>query len=250
MSAKKGRRHRASDLVLILLQAVLVGVVLFSIGKIGYAILQYKTGQDTYQDIRSQVSAGDASAAEQEDLSRVDFAALQEQYPQAVGWLSCAGTNIDYPVMQASDNDYYLRRLPSGEWNMSGSLFLDYQCAADFSDGLSVIYGHNMNDGSMFASLQNYDMQAWYDDHPAMELVTERGTLTLDVVYGFVVPAQTWVDRGFGSAANRQDLVDYGAARTTFAAQAQWDGQASLVALVTCEDRNDQNRYVVLCAVS
>ncbi len=252
-AGKGGRKGRTSNLVLILLQAALAGVVLFCIGKIGYAFMQYKAGQDAYDAIRTETAggSGDADAAQTEETaSKVDFTALQEKYPQAVGWLSCAGTNIDYPIMQASDNDYFLRRLPNGEWNMSGSLFLDYQCASDFSDGLSVVYGHNMDDGSMFASLENYAMQAWYDDHPVMELVTGQGTATLDVLYGFTVPAQTWVDRGFGSAANRQDLMDYAAGRTTFAAQKQWDGEAALVALVTCEDDNDQNRYVLLCAFS
>lgn len=252
-AGKDRRKGRATNLALILLQAALAGVVLFCLGKIGYAFLQYKAGQDAYDAIRTETAGdpADAGVAQADETeSKVDFAALQEKYPQAVGWLSSAGTNIDYPVMQASDNDYFLRRLPSGEWNMSGSLFLDYQCAPDFSDDLSVIYGHNMDDGSMFASLENYAMQAWYDDHPVMELVTGQGTATLDVLYGFTIPAQTWVDRGFGSAANRQDLLEYASGHTTFTAQDQWDGEAALVALVTCEERNDQNRYVLLCAFS
>ena len=255
MSQNSGKKRRVSGVVLILLQAALVGVVLFCLGKIGYALLQYKAGQDSYNAIRSEVAptapeTDQDKDKEEQPAAQVDFAQLQQQFPQAVAWLYSAGTNIDYPVMQASDNDYYLRRLPSGEWNMSGSLFMDYRCAPDFSDGLSVIYGHNMDDGSMFASLENYTMQVWYDDHPDMELVTGQGTTALDVLYGFIVPAQTWVDQGFGDAANRQELVEYAAGHTTFTTQAGWDGEAPLVALVTCEERNDQNRYVVLCALS
>lgn len=102
----------------------------------------------------------------------VDFALLKEQYPGVVAWLYCPDSNIHYPVAQSDDNDYYLRHLPDGSWNVAGTLFLDFRCAGDFSDGHSVIYGHNMKNGSMFGKLKDYTDQAYYEAHPVWYLLT------------------------------------------------------------------------------
>lgn len=94
----------------------------------------------------------------------VDFAALQAQYPDVVGWLQmddCPA--IDYPVLQAQDNDYYLRRAPDGSHSEAGSLFVD--CAnQSLADPYVLIYGHHMQDGSMFAGLLDYQDEAFYRD--------------------------------------------------------------------------------------
>lgn len=244
---QKSQKKRGGALLLVL-ELLLGAVMLVCLGKIGYTLLQYRKGAQRYEDIRAAVAlppAGDSGDAED---AGIDFAALQQQYPDAVAWLRCAGTVIDYPVMQGRNNDQYLRRLPDGTWNMSGSLFLDYRCAADFSDAVSVIYGHNMNDGSMFACLENYNDQTWYDDHPALELSTPDSGYTLPVLYGFEIPAQEWVDRGF-ETADPAALTDYAARHTTFVSNTAWDGTTPLLALLTCTSHDDQVRYVVLCAL-
>lgn len=234
--------------VLLVLEILLGAVMLFCLGKIGYTLLQYRKGAKSYETIRAQVSTAPQAGTDAAPTDPgIDFAALQSQYPDAVAWLRCEDTVIDYPVMQASDNDYYLRRLPDGSWNMSGSLFLDYRCAWDFSDGWSMIYGHNMNDDSMFACLENYNDQSWYDAHPALELATPDADYSLPVLYGFEIPAQEWLDRGFDTGLATDDLMAYAAAHTTFAADTAWDGSAPLLALLTCTSHNDQVRYVVLC---
>jgi len=87
--------------------------------------------------------------------STVDFAALQAINPDIVGWLTIDGTNIDYPIARHSDNDYYLHHLFTGEWNSSGCLFMDCRNEPDFSDRHTIIYGHHMDNGTMF---QNYGL--------------------------------------------------------------------------------------------
>ena len=247
--SKTKRKNAKGSLFLLLLELVLAGVMLFCLGKIGYTLLQYRKGSDTYESIRTEVTAPAGEQTAPQSEPGIDFAALQSLYPDTVAWLRCEDTVIDYPVMQAADNDYYLRRLPDGTWNMSGSLFLDYRCSADFSGAVSMVYGHNMNDGSMFACLENYNDQSWYDAHPTLELSTPGGDFTLPVLYGFEIPAQEWLDRGFDTGADPTALTDYAAARTTFESNAAWDGSSPLLALLTCTSHDDQVRYVVLCQV-
>lgn len=119
-------------------------------------------------------------------LPSVDFDALREIGPDIVAWLTLEDTVINYPVTQASDNDYYLHHLHDKTYSKVGCLFVDYENAADFSDRNSIIYGHNMRDGSMLASIKDYANQAHYDAHPYMLLVTPEHGFVMEIFTAFV----------------------------------------------------------------
>ncbi len=105
----------------------------------------------------------------------VDFDALLEINPDVIGWLYCPDTVINYPLVQGEDNDYYLHRLINGTPNNNGTLFVDEQNSAGFSDENTVIYGHHMRNGSMFGYLENYEQQSYYEAHPVVYLLTPEG---------------------------------------------------------------------------
>ena len=102
----------------------------------------------------------------------VDFRALSYELPGLIGWIKLEGTQLDYPVMQTSDNDYFLTHLPDGEPHRSGSIFLDYRNAYDFSDKSILIYGHESRVDDMFGTLKHYRKQEFYDENPYMYLYT------------------------------------------------------------------------------
>ena len=89
---------------------------------------------------------------------------LKRDYKDVKGYIEIKGTNINYPIVQSTDNDYYLNHLPNGEKNKMGSIYLDYR-NNDFEDENTIIYGHNMNDGTMFSELENYKKQDYYEKH-------------------------------------------------------------------------------------
>ena len=125
---------------------------------------------------RSRKLRGLPAGKEQpEPESLVDLPALQAEYPDIKGWISIPGTCVDYPVLQSSadDPEYYLRRTYKGEWRTAGSLFFQWDCSAESQN--TVVYGHNMNDGTMFAVLQKMADEAFRKEHsksccrPAMD---------------------------------------------------------------------------------
>ena len=101
-----------------------------------------------------------------------DFAVLNEKNPDCVGWVSIPGTSIDFPVMQ--NGDFYLKHDFDGNYTDYGLPFLDERCSLDSSDNL-IIYGHHMNDGSMFSTLLNYADEDYCAAHPEITLETEQG---------------------------------------------------------------------------
>jgi len=116
----------------------------------------------------------------------VDFDALQAQNPDVVAWIYCEDTVINYPILQGDDNQYYVNHSVNGTRNASGALFMDFRNTEDFHDLNSVIYGHNMNDGSMFGILTQYKKQAFYEKNPVIWLLTPECAYRVDPVAGFV----------------------------------------------------------------
>lgn len=97
------------------------------------------------------------------------YAEFHKQNSDFVGWISLEGTSLDYPIMQTIDApEYYLRRDFNKNYSLAGTPFLDAR--SDMENGNSlIVYGHNMNDGSMFAVLQNYLKEGFLEQHPAFE---------------------------------------------------------------------------------
>ena len=119
------------------------------------------------------------------ELPQVDFEALADINPEVVGWLYCPNTVISYPVPQGENNSYYLNHLFDGTRNSAGSLFLDSRCQG-LTGQNSVIYGHYMKNGTLFASLSKYQEQAYYEAHPELFLITPENTLTIRLFSAYI----------------------------------------------------------------
>lgn len=94
----------------------------------------------------------------------VDFSNLISVNPEAMAWLCVAGTNINYPVVQHSDNEYYLNHSFNGSKNGAGWVFLDYRNSVENLDKNTIIYAHTRKDGSMFGSLKNILNSDWHEN--------------------------------------------------------------------------------------
>lgn len=105
---------------------------------------------------------------------------LSAEQSDAVGWLYIPDTNIDYPIMQSGDNDYYAHRATDGSYLYAGSLFMDCRNSSDFTDFNSVIYGHNMGNGTMFADIPNYENEEYFMNHSYGWLTDEDEVRLID----------------------------------------------------------------------
>lgn len=98
---------------------------------------------------------------------------LGQKYDDFVFWVYIDNTSISYPVVQAADNDYYLRKNIEGKENLSGTLFLDYRNDELMEEGNNIIYGHNMQNGTMFGGLKKYSEKSYYESHRMIYTYTE-----------------------------------------------------------------------------
>ena len=103
---------------------------------------------------------------------KVDFEGLKKINPDVDGWIYCPGTVIDYPVMHGLSNDTYLHHSYDKTYNASGSIFVDERNQRNFADPVTILYGHHMASGAMFATLQWWQLGSYREENPIMWLLT------------------------------------------------------------------------------
>lgn len=177
---------------------------------------------------------------------RVNFDYLHGINEDVAGWIYCEDTPISYPFVQSPDNDYYLYRLLDGTQNPSGSLFLDFRNQFDMSDWNSVIYGHNMGDGTMFACLNEYKKQEYYEAHPVMYLLTPQKQYKVELVAGILSRADASFYDFPVPEEKREDVVRGWLEDSTFETKAQIQPDDRFVTLSTCSYEFSDARYVVI----
>lgn len=186
------------------------------------------------------------TAPTDEGLINVNFSALCQKYPDVIAWLYQPGTNINYPVVQSTDNEYYLRRLVNGEYNVNGTLFMDYRNASDFSDYVTMIYGHNMKNGEMFATFPSYAEQSYYDKHPEMYLYTPDGNYKIRLISGFLTDDTDEIYSFAENSLGAEQLYKIAAEKSAFTpVSGSYNGE-KLVILSTCSYEKYNSRFVLV----
>lgn len=220
-----------------------------------YIIGQYVEAQNRYSDIRS-VSGLELVFPEVvdpnlqlEDLI-FDWDALRALNPDVVGWIVVPGTNINYPIVQTTNNEHYLYRLFDSTSSGTGAIFADYEGSATLKGQNNIIYGHNMFDGSMFSDILMYSDQDYFDTHRAVYLCTPElnyelsALATINVAEDAPLRQFSFEDQAAFSAYLEQTLAFPTAAAPDLPARIA--ETESFYSLVTCETF-DASRRIILC---
>ena len=248
---------------------IIVFAVLFvgSAGMMLWRAWQYHQASALYQDLAKQVvqdnptytaagSSGKKKArtdkADRESAPiRVDFEQLSGKYPQIAGWLYCEGTTINYPVMQGEDNSYYLHHTPGGAYQFSGSLFVSCNNTMPFADDNTIIYGHNMKNGSMFGELANYRAdRSYYRKHGVWYFLTPQKNYKLTILAGCMVDTDSDVYRtDWGGQAELVRYLNLLQSKSEFQVEAP-EEISHLATLSTCTSRSEKSRFVLVADVT
>lgn len=202
-------------------------------------------------DESKQLNAGIVSSFTVEEKKSevpisVDFDGLRAQCGDVVGWLYCEGTVINYPVVQSDDNSYYLHRMLDGSYNANGTLFMDYRNDPDLGSLNTIIYGHHMRSGAMFAVLDKFSTQEFYEEHPVVWFLTPQRAYRIDLISSFVTPASSDSYNVFKTQEELHEYLSDALSRSLFKSSAPTVGIERIVTLSTCAYSYDNARTVVI----
>jgi len=176
-------------------------------------------------------------------------ARLKKNNSDAVGWLDIVDTKMNYPIVKGNDNAYYTAHTFNKKKSASGAIFIDCWNQPNFSDFNTVIYGHNMKDGSMFHDLREYKHQRFFDDHPYIEITLENKKLRYQVfaAYSFKMDSK-WDFRGQNCFTDleRSEFIKAARKRSTGIASSQTVSRNDrMLTLATCDGDTNAWYWVV-----
>lgn len=246
---KKRKLSKVGVRLIELLLVVAIGVALFAGWKIYSGLKAYRDGDATYAELIEYTKAGDTSGQAEDDS--VNFKTLVEINDDVVGWIRLDDTKINYPVVQGTDNDYYLNHLYNHNVNWMGSVFFDYRNKNDFSDKNTAIYAHHTNNGSMFYTLESYKSQEFFNEHNVFTFFHVNGKkYEFYPIAGLVISAdEPFMQLEFES---NQEFMDYVAGfrnRSTFVSPVTLVESDHIVTMVTCTDDFTNARYALFCKI-
>lgn len=253
-----------------ILIAVLACVFAVSAAMLIRELLQYRQGEETYAEAEELAGIPDFSGTPEpqetpdagasassapgavyvdpyaEELKNMDFSALQAVNGEVMGWILIPNTVISYPLLQTDNNSYYLKHTWKKWTSAVGSIFLEHQNSRDFSDFNTVIYGHNMNNGSMFGSLKKYKSSAYWKSHPAVYLTDDSGSRTYQIFAAYEVSTDGLAYQiGFPSEASRQAFLDDCLSRSVIDTGVVPAVGDQIITLSTCTGHGHATRWVV-----
>lgn len=206
------RPKRVAFGLLIAVMACILGICACQIASIWCEDSQSEQVAQTfraYLHVPDSASQSQTTQGELTDTVRVDWDGLRALAPSAVGWIRIDGLPVDYAVMQAQDNTFYLSHSPDGSENRAGSIFMDTWNRADFTDPNTVLYGHRMNNGSMFGSLHLLAEQDFLDAHHEIRILTPTGERVYEIFCVQQIAARADAPEYRIGFAGRQDFASW-----------------------------------------
>lgn len=234
-------------------------IFVFSVSRLLSYYLEYRKADELYEGAAETYveeaagQTGETAEAEEEKSGEkiicpveVDFDALLAENREAAGWLYCEDTNINYPVMHGTDNDYYLHHSYDGKDSRAGALFAAAENRPGFEDCNTIIYGHHMKNGSMFAHLADWADQEYFDEHSEMWLLTPERNYRVDLFAGYLTSADSAAYTIFAGACPEFDeyLAEVRAA-SDVQSDVETPGDGRYIMFSTCEYEFQNARYVL-----
>ena len=179
-------------------------------------------------------------------LEQMDLPALQQVNSDVIGWIAIPGTEISYPLVQGTDNDYYLTHTWNQNSSAVGAIFMDCRCSADFSGFNTIVYGHRMNNGSMFAALKHYKKQDFLQAHPQVYVTNASGTHAYSIYAAYEAALDgTAYYSAFSDETIKKTFIDEGVSLSVIRTGAVPTVSDHILTLSTCTGNGHATRWVV-----
>jgi len=259
------RREHCRKLII----GICSGVAVICLGYFGVYSYFHAQTDSIYQEINnlkdSPVIAASAPSATQGPLYTLDeepeAKEVLEEYKnllirnkRLIGWIKIDDTNINYPVLQAEDNEYYLDHNIDQEYDVNGSIFMDKDCDVLKPSTNYILYGHHMRNGMMFGKLDAYQKESYYLEHPYINFDTiyEKGTYQVMYVFRSRVYKETEIVFKYYQFIDANSEKEFDSNMKEMAAMSLYDTGVTakygdqLLTLSTCDYQETDGRFVVV----
>ncbi|GAE32241.1 NPQTN specific sortase B [Halalkalibacter hemicellulosilyticusJCM 9152] len=211
---------------------------LYQLITIGY---DYVNNRHVLAQIQDVYEVEENGLGDDRDQIQMSFDPLLEINEDIVGWITIDGTRIDYPVLQAEDNEYYLNRNYLHDETRAGSLFLDYRNDIHEEDRHTIIYGHRMRDGSMFGQLPRFLEQEFYEEHSTMMWDTLYEQYDVEIFSAYITTTDFYyIETEFHDDHHYESFLEEIQERSVIHSEVQVRSNDQIITLSTCDYQLDR----------
>lgn len=241
-------------LVVSLIIVVVSGVNVFRLSR------EYQKGINEYENLEQYASLeedeaaqGDQNAQETEEQESqipvsvdVNYDELKKINEDFVGWLYYEPLEINYPIVRGNDNDYYTLYTFENEKNSSGAIFMDFLNRKDYSDYNTIIYGHNMRNGTMFGSLKKLlNDQEIIEENPYFYIFTEDKAYMYEIFAVYLTKADSKTYDLIENDEQQKEYLDYINQTASYRTDKEVAATDRIATLSTCHGLHSNNRTIV-----
>ena len=242
-------------LIVSLAAVVVSGINVFRLSR------EYQKGINEYQQLESYASvkeeapvleeSTEAEEAEEESLIPVSvdiqYDELKKINEDFAGWLYYEPLDISYPIVRGNDNDYYTHYTFEGEKNSSGAIFMDFLNKTDCSDYNTIVYGHNMRNGTMFGSLKKMlNDSSIQEENPNFYVFTEDKAYMYEIFAVYLTQADSRTYDLIRNEEEQQGFLDYVDETATWRSDKVVSASDKVMTLSTCHGLHSNNRTIIL----
>ena len=177
MSRKKSKHGKQTRHYI---QIIFIIIFIISISAIAYYF--YNMNKNILEDTKID----EEQVTEQRTERMLQLEELKKENQDIVGWIEIEGTNINYPVLQGTDNQYYMKHTYKKEDSKDGSIFLDKSYDWNIPSSNLLLYGHNNKNGTMFQDLLKYKEESFYKEHPTIRFTTIDEDCQYEIISAFL----------------------------------------------------------------
>lgn len=244
----EGKHSKIRNKKVMIIRIILFIIIIVCVINIIKWLLENKKNKDLLNNMTTLVKVANTINIEETEVEQytVEFEKLKDKNPDIFAWIKVKGTSIEYPIVQAKDNLYYLTHSLDKNYNSAGWIFADYRNKIDGTDKNLVIYGHNRRDGSMFGTLKDVLKKEWYDtsENQYITFETEDKTEIYQVFSVYQIKAEDYyIKTDFNNDKEFEDFINTIKSRSIKDFKNEVTKADNIITLSTC---GNDNRYRVV----
>lgn len=240
----KNKKITASRIIFIIALIVFLvsGYKLYTIWK------EYHDNKQVYDEVKEYKPKKVENKEDEYEFTKEDYDKLKSINSDFIGWIYIPNTNVDYPMVQTEDNDYYLSHNFYKEDNGGGCIFIASEIEEPFKSARNtIIHGHNMKDGSMFGSLVNFKDKEFFDNNKIIYIGTEDGVHKYEIfsAYWQKVNDEPY-QYGFESDEKYVEYLNELKQKSAYTRDtAEFTANDKIITLSTCSYEVNDGRYLI-----
>ena len=199
------------------------------------------------QKMKSAESKDEDTTSNNDSLTlRERFEPLLKINPEVVGWITLPGTVIDYPVVRTDDNEYYLSHDIYGNESKRGAIFMDCGNSPNADNRNTILYGHNMRDGSMFKDLTRYKNEDFFEENTTLWFYTLKEITQWEIFSAYVTKSEfNYIKKDFISDEDYLSFITALKDKSMHQTEIELNAEDRIITLSTCSYEVDDARFVV-----